>query len=446
MALTGLDIFKLLPKTNCKDCGKPTCLAFAMGLAQKKAQLSECPHASDECKEALEGAAAPPIRSFEIGVGDAALKVGGETVMFRHDEKFHNPAGVAIRVTDDMDDAALAGKLEKIKALEFDRVGQHIAVNLVLVENASGDAAKFAAAAGKVAEAVSFTPILKTCCPGAMKAAVEVCKDKKPLLYGANESNVDAMAAVAKDAGCPLVVSADGLEALADLTPKVKAAGVEDLVLDPQPAGLKATLQALTTARRAALKKGFRALGYPVIASATDECALYETAKAASLVAKYASIVVMDNAEPGAVLPVLTARQNVYTDPQKPIQVEPQLYEVGQPDENAPLFFTTNFSLTYFTVEGDIEASRVPSYILSVDTEGTSVLTAYSGDKLNEKVVADAIKKAGVEDKLKHRKLIIPGHVAVMSGKLEEELPGWEILVGPKESAFIPKFLQQVWS
>lgn len=445
MALTGIEIFKLLPRTNCKDCGKPTCLAFAMGLAQKKAQLDECPHASDECKAALEGASAPPIRKFQIGVGDDALTVGGETVMFRHDEKFHQPAGIAIRVQDDLDDAALTERLEQIKALEFERVGQHIAVDLVAVEATDSDAAKFAAVVGKVSEAVRFPLVLKTTSPEVMKAGLEVCKGQRPLLYGADESNADAMAALAKEAGCPLVVSAAGLDALAELTGKVKGAGVEDLVLDSQPGGLRAGIQDLTTARRAALKKSFRPLGYPTIASAVDEDPMYETAKAAAYVAKYASIVIMDQTGPEAVLPVLTTRQNIYTDPQKPIQVEPGLYEVGQVDESSPLMFTTNFSLTYFTVEGDVESSRVPSYILAVDTEGTSVLTAYSGDKLNEKTVAEAMTKAGVEEKLKHKKLIIPGHVAVLSGKLEEAT-GWEILVGPKESAYIPKFLQQVWT
>ncbi|MFP4056004.1 MAG: acetyl-CoA decarbonylase/synthase complex subunit gamma [Candidatus Brocadiia bacterium] len=445
MALSAMDIFKLLPRTNCRDCGQATCLAFAMLVAQKKAKLEECPHVSEEAMEALGAASAPPMQLVAIGAGDKAVQVGGETQMFRHDEKFHHPCGVAIRVSDTLDEDALAAKIETINGLKFERVGMEIAADMVALENESGEPQKFAQAAATIAEKCRCAPILMTDSPEAMKAAAQPIKDHKPLLYGANAENVEAMAALAKELECPLVVSGEGLEKVAELTEKAKEAGAEQMVIDPMARDMKGGLQGLTLARRAALLKQFRPLGYPPIAVAEAEEPIDELMLATTFLLKYAGIVVVRSDQPQEVLPLLTARMNIYTDPQKPIQVEPKLYEVGEPDEDSPLMFTTNFSLTYYSVESEVEASRVPSYILAVDTEGTSVLTAYSGDKLSEKTVKDALEKAQAESKVKHRKLIIPGYVAVLSGKIEEET-GWEVLVGPKEASFIPKFLQEVWS
>ncbi|MFH1551095.1 MAG: acetyl-CoA decarbonylase/synthase complex subunit gamma [Planctomycetota bacterium] len=444
MALTGLAIFKLLPKTNCKDCGKPTCLAFAMSLAAKKAELKECPHVSEEAKTALEGAAAPPIKLVKIGAGDGAFQTGEETVLFRHDEKFYNPTGLAIRLTDSMDDGAFKEKLDKINALRFERVGQKIAVNLVALEDKSGSAETFAAAAKKLADGTDFHIILMSSNPGNMKAAVAQVKDRRPLLYGANTDNVDAMTGIAKEAGCPIGVKADTLETLAELTQKIKAGGVEEIVIDPMPGNFHEAIKSFTTIRRLALKKTFRPLGFPIIAFASNKDPHQETMDAGAFICKYAGIVVMNGTEPWQILPLLTLRMNIFTDPQKPIQVEPKIYKVGDANENSPLMCTTNFSLTYFTVEGEVESSRVPSYILSVDTEGTSVLTAYSADKFNEKTIHQAMEKADAEHVVKHKKLIIPGFVAVLSGKLEEET-GWEIMVGPKEASFIPKYLKEIW-
>lgn len=444
MALTGLDIYKLLPKTNCKKCGQPTCLAFAMQLAQKKVSLSQCPDISEEAKKALEGASAPPIRLVTIGEGGTKLQIGQENVLFRHEEKFYRPPGVAVTIEDDLDEASFKARLEKLNNLKFTRVGTQIQIDLVAVVNKSGKGDLFASAAQKVAAGSPLNIVLMSESPENMKAAIAVCAARKPLIASATPANADAMAGIAKTSGCPLAVRADSLEAVAELTQKIKAAGVEDMVIDLSHPDPKRVLQDLTKVRRAALKRNFRPLGYPcmVVVRTTDP--YEEVAQACTFVAKYAGIVVISGTEPWQIIPILTVRQNIYTDPQKPIQVEPKLYAVGEPDENSPLMFTTNFSLTYFTVESDVEASRVPAWILAVDTEGTSVLTAYSGDKLNEKVVAKAMKDNKVEEKVKHRKLIIPGYVAVMSGKLEEET-GWEILVGPKESSALPTYLKTVW-
>ena len=442
MALTALEIFKLLPKTNCKDCGRPTCLAFAMQLAQKKAQLSDCPHISEEAKTTLEGASAPPINLVTIGVGERALSIGEENVLFRHEEKFYNPAGIAVALRDELSAEDRKSRLDAINGLKFERVGQEIAIDLVaVVESGNGH---FAETCKFVAENSSLHLLLVSGSAEKMKEAASAVAERRPLLHAATPDNWEAMAAVAKELKVPLAVRAGGLEPLAELTPKLQQAGAEDLVLDGTGSSMKESLQNLTHIRRAALNRGFRPLGYPTMVFATSEDSFEQVAQASAYMAKYAGIVVLDGDQPWQLLPVLPVRQNIYTDPQKPVQVEPKLYKVGEPDENSPLMFTTNFSLTYFTVQGEVEASRVPSYILAVDTEGTSVLTAYSGDKLTEKTVADAMKKADVENVVKHRKLIIPGYVAVMSGKLEEAT-GWEVLVGPREASMIPKYLQTVW-
>ncbi|MFC1782368.1 acetyl-CoA decarbonylase/synthase complex subunit gamma [Planctomycetota bacterium] len=443
MALTGLQIFKLLPKTNCKECGLPTCLAFAMALAQKKAKLEDCPHASEEAKASLAEAAAPPIRQVKFGVGEAQVQVGQETVMFRHDEKFYNPTVIAVSLSDKLTGDELKKRIGEINGLQFDRVGQHIQVKAITVMNDSGSADNFAAAATAVKDNSPLAMILCSESAEALAAAAGKVAEAKPLLGVATTDTAEGVAKIAKDNNCPLIVQTESVEALAELTEKVKAAGVEDIVLSLKGAGLKDQLYSLSQMRAVALKKNFRPLGYPIISCTLEGSAAEQSAEALAMVCKYSSIAVVETVEKWAILPILTAIMNIYTDPQKPVQVEPKVYAIGEPNEDSPLMFTTNFSLTYYTVESDVEASRVPSYILVVDTEGTSVLTSYSGDKLNEKVVAEAMKKHEVEKLVKHKKLIIPGYVAVMSGKLEEET-GWEIVVGPRESSVLPKFLQEV--
>ncbi len=448
MALTGLEIFKLLPKTNCKKCGKPTCLAFAMALAQKRAKLDECPDVSDEAKEKLAAAAAPPMLKVVFGKGDNQVTIGQETVCFRHEEKFHNPTVIGVTVSDKLSGSDLKKRIDSINALQFERIGIKIGVQAIAVVNDSGSSETFVKTVKTVKESCDHAMILVTNSPEAMAAAAERIKDDVPLLAQATPQTAEKMAKIAKENKCPIVSTADSLEALSDLTEKIKGEGVEDIVLcAPAGAGgeIKNLLQELSEMRVLALKKVFRPLGYPTISFVTGENADAQMASAISLICKYSGVVVIDSVEPYAILPMLTAVMNIYTDPQKPVQVESKVYPIGEPDENSPVMFTTNFSLTYYTVESDVEASRIPSYILVVDTEGTSVLTAYSGDKLNEKTVADAMAKYGVEKLVKHRKLIIPGYVAVMSGKLEEAT-NWEVLVGPRECSMLPKYLQEVWN
>ena len=443
MALTGLQIFKLLPKTNCKKCGKPTCLAFAMALAQKKAKLDECPDISEEAKSALAEASAPPIRLIKFGNGDNEVQVGQETVMFRHEEKFYNPTVIAVSVSDSLTKDALKERIEKVNSLQFERVGTHIQVNAITVINDSGSADTFATAAETVKQASGLAMILVSDSPEALAVAAGKTSDVRPLLSCAISETAEKAAKIAKDNNCPLVAQADSIEKLAELTETIKNSGVEDIVLSLKGKTLKEQLYDLTQMKALALKKTFKPLGYPTISFVLEGNADDQAAKAVSLICKHSSIVVVETSEAHGLLPMLTTIMNIFTDPQKPVQVESKVYSIGEVTDNSPVLMTTNFSLTYYTVESDAEAGRVPCYILVVDTEGTSVLTAYSGDKLNEKVVAEAMKKNKVEELVKHRKLIIPGYVAVMSGKLEEET-GWEIVVGPRESSMLPKYLQEV--
>jgi len=444
MPLSALEIFKLLPKTNCKKCGQPTCLAFAMQLAMKKVSLSQCPDVSAEAKAALESASAPPIRKVIVGSDEAAFSVGQETVLYRHDDKFYNPTGIALITKSSTPEERLGELFSQESKFEFERVGQKISINALAIIDDSGDASAFARAAGYLAEKSKLALILRSDSPDSLKAALDKCASCRPLLDGANAENLDAVAALAKEAKVPLAVIASDLEGLATLTERAKGQGIEDVILHLDIPEIGPRLENLARIRFLALKKTFRPLGYPTLVYCSDGGNNLVVAEAAACICKYASIVAVETFSAPSLLALLTVRMNIFTDPQKPVQVEPKLYPIGQPNENSPVLFTTNFSLTYYTVQADVEASRVPAYILCVDTEGTSVLTAYSGDKLNEKIVHDAMKKANLESVVKHRKLIIPGYVSQMSGALEEET-GWEILVGPRESSVIPKYLREVW-
>jgi acetyl-CoA decarbonylase/synthase complex subunit gamma len=444
MALTGIDIFKLLPKTNCKECGDPTCLAFAMKLAAGKAELSACPYVSEEAKAKLSEASAPPITPVTIGVGERALKVGGETVMFRHEKRFENPPGFAILVSDGMDDAEVDRRLANFKQLEYERIGLTLRPDLIAVKSDSGDKAKFAALAGKVKQGSDGGIILMSDNPDVMAAGLAACADGKPLLYAATEENWEKMAELAKANSCPLAVKAADLEKLAGLTEKLTGAGVKQMVIDSGSRSLRQAFEDQVVIRSSALAKKFRPLGFPTIvfpAEMTDD-PMKEAVIASIFVAKYGAIIVLSDFYGESLFPLLVERLNVYTDPQRPLATKEGIYEIGNPDENSPVLITSNFSLTYFIVSGEIESSRVPSYLLVKDTEGLSVMTAWAAGKFVSDVIAPFVKKCGIVDKVKHRKLIIPGYAAAESGGLEEELGDWEVQVGPREGSNIPAYLK----
>jgi len=445
MALTGIEIFKKLPKTNCGECGVPTCLAFAMKLAAGQAELSACPYVSEEAKAALEEASAPPIRPLAIGTGDKALKIGGETVMFRHEKRFVNPTGIAVLVTDKMNEAEVDKRLKKLNELKFERVGLTLQADLVAVKGESGDPAQFESLVKKVKEKLDGKGmVLMSEDPQVLSAGAKACADRKPLLYAATKANADAMAGLAKEISAPLAVKGDSLDELAELTTKLTAAGLKDLVLDSGARTPKKALEDQIVMRRAALVKKFRPLGFPTI---TFPCAMTndpmkETLLASMLIAKYGGIVVLSDLEGHTLFPLLLERMNIYTDPQRPMATTEGIYEVGGPGENSPVLITSNFSLTYFIVSGEIEGSRIPSWLLVKDTEGLSVMTAWAAGKFGADVIAPFVKKCGIADKVKHRKLIIPGYAAVISGELEEELPDWQILIGPREAGHIPAYIK----
>ena len=435
MGLTGLQIFKHLPKTNCKECGHPTCLAFAMALANAKISLDACPYVSEEGKEALSAASAPPIRKVVVGTGDNSIELGDETELFRHDKRFFHPTAVAIAVDDTED---VAAKVEDINNLNFERVGQRYEVDMVALINTSGDAAKFQAAAETVVKNSKRNLILVSEDPAAIEKALEVAADKKPLVYAANADNYEKMVELAKAKGCPLVVKGEGLDKTAELSEKVSGS-YKELVLDPGARETSRALADFTQLRRQAIKKKFRPLGFPVIAFTSKEDPREEMVQAGVYISKYAGIVVVRTTDKAHLMSLFSWRFNLFTDPQKPVQVEPGLYPVGEVNEDSPVYCTTNFSLTYFIVQGEVEGTRIPSYIISVDTGGTSVLTAYADARFTGEKIAESIKKLDLEDKVKHKKIVIPGLVAVLQGTLEEE-SGWEVIVGPRESSGINKF------
>lgn len=419
-------------------------MAFAMQVAAKKVGLEQCPHVSAEAKAALSEAQAPPMRTVTIGVGDQAIKVGGETVLFRHDEKFHHPTAIAIRVRDDLPEAELTQRIEKINGLQFVRVGQKIGINAIAIEQTSADGGKFVSAVKLAKEKSPLAPILISADTQALKAALETCADRRPLLCAATRENFKELPTLAKQFNCPLAVQAAALEELAGLTQEIRSLGVEDLVLAPHTQGMAEGLTKLTLLRRLALEKTFRPLGYPVMIIVHGDDPFIETAQASAYVCKYASIIVMDGLERWQLLPILTARQNIFTDPQVPNAVEPKLYKVGEPTVQSPVLVTTNFALTYFTVEGEVENSRVPAYISVVDTGGLGVLNAYADDKLTAEVIVKTVRSYGIMDQVAHKKLVIPGLVAVLKGEIEDE-GGWEVLVGPEEAAGIPAYLRNEW-
>ncbi len=445
MALTGIQIFKLLPKTNCGDCGVPTCLAFAMNLAAGKAELDSCPHVSEEAKAQLSEASAPPIRPVKMGGGEASVTTGGETVLFRHEKTFYNPTPLAAVLADD--DPGADDKLKRWMTYRWERVGLILRPEMVAVKASGDDAAKFAAMVKKVIDGTDFIPILMSENKDVLAAGLEACGDRVPLLYAATNGNLDDLVELAKDKKAPLAIKAGSVADLEPLTEKAAAAGLKDLVIDPGSRELKAAFEDSLAIRRAALMDLNRALGYPTIAFPGEmaDDPDQETLAAAMLIAKYGGIVVLSDFVAESLFPLLLERLNIFTDPQRPMTVTQGIYEINNPGPDSPVCVTSNFSLTYFIVAGEIEASRVPTWLMIMDTEGLSVLTAWAAGKFAGDAVGIFVKKSDISDKVKHQSIIIPGYAAAISGDLEEELPGWNVQIGPREAAHLPKFLKE-WS
>jgi acetyl-CoA decarbonylase/synthase complex subunit gamma len=444
MPLTGLDIFKLLPRTNCGECGVPTCMAFAMKLAAKNAELAACPYASEEAKAKIGAASKPPIRLVKIGPPGHEVAVGNEIVMFRHEKTFVHETAFAVSFSDRDSAEDMAHATATFREYALERVGEKLRLDLALVENTTGAVQPFVAAVREIAGATGCGLILKSDNMEALEAALKALAGQRPLIHAATDQNAEAAAKLALEFKAPLVARAESLDALVGLTRQLASLGVQDIVLELPAQNPAAAVQYNTIIRKAALKSNFEPLGYPILNFVTNQNHDHASlvADVSSLVCKYASIIVLDTLAYEALLPIMILRQNIFTDPQKPIQVEPKVYPVGEAGENSPVLVTTNFSLTYFMVSGEIENSGVPAHLVVVDSDGMSVLTAWAAGKFNGHKIGAAVKASGLEKQVKTRRVIIPGYVARISGELEEALPGWEVLVGPQEASDLGPFLK----
>lgn len=446
MALTGIQIFKMTPKKNCKECGCPTCMAFSMKVAQGAMDISACPYMSEDAMAELSEATAPPMKTIKIGTGDSEYSLGGETVLYRHEKTFVSKTRYAVTLCSCMDDAAVDAKLAEIAKVDYDRIGERMHVEILYVNyDAESGADKYvelvkkAAATGKVL-------VLGCTDPEVAAKALEVCKDGKPVLNGANASNYEAMNKVATDAGVVLGVGGANVDELYDTVAAIEKLGNKNLVIDTTEDTIKDTFATTVQARRAAIKDTDRTFGYPSIvnlAKVAKGDKYMQQALVSLFTMKYGSIVVMEELGYAEALPLFGLRQNLFTDPQKPMKVEPGIYPLNGADENSVCVTTVDFALTYFLVSGELERSGVPVNLVINDAGGLSVLTSWAAGKFSGNSIS-AFFKENVEDKVKTRKVIIPGKVAVLKGDIESKLPGWEVIVAPLEAVQLVKFLKDM--
>lgn len=438
-------------------------MAFATKVVNREVPIEKCsPLLTKEFAKAyaqLKEMLKPAVKEIVIGAGDRTVKVGGKLVMYRHEFTYFNPTAIAIDVTDEMAEEEMLERVKRTEQFNFEYIGQTLRLDMIAVRSTSNNPEKFKATVQKIIENTNLPLILCSLNPKVLEAGLMVASKTRPLLYAATKDNWQKMAELAIKYNCPLTVFApDNLKLLKSLTKTLLSYGVEDLMLDPgtfPSDGLADALNNFTMLRRAACKKGDELCGFPLIGvpmavwmekgEAPEEIAKWREAYLASLlIVRFADIIILHSVDGWSLLPNVILRQNIYTDPRKPVAVEPGLKVFGTPDENSPVMFTTNFALTYYTVASDIESAKVNAYLLVVDTEGIAVDSAVAGRKLTAEKIADALKTSGIESKVKHRKLIIPGKSARLSGEIEE-LSGWQVLVGPKDSSDIPKFLQEKW-
>jgi acetyl-CoA decarbonylase/synthase complex subunit gamma len=442
MALSGLDIFKLLPKTNCGDCGVPTCMAFAMKLAQKKAELCDCPHASDEAKEVLGAAGEPPIRLVRIGSSDP-LEIGNETVMFRHEKTFYHKPGIAVELRTGQSQDELLARIKETEAFAVERVGENLKADLFLIEHNCGDPAAFTAAV-ELVKANSTKKVILDCSDHqTLKAGLDLLKGGRPAVL-LKEALTDGMIDLAGSCGATLILAAASLDDLAGQAERARDAGLTDLILNLDSGNLGLQLQHNTVMRRSAVRHNFKPFGFPLFSRVGRATGADAIARAAALLCKYDSVISLHDIDRAMLYALLTLRQNIYTDPQKPIQVDPKIYPIGEPTPESPVFVTTNFSLTYFMVAGEIENSGISAHLVVADCEGQSVMTAWAAGKFVGETVAKFFKTVNVEEHVKTRKVVIPGYAAQIQGDLEENMPGWEVIVGPQEASDIPGFVKNV--
>lgn len=447
MALKGLDIFKLSPKKNCKECGSPTCMAFSMKVAQGAVSIDKCPYFSEEAKAAMSEATAPPMKTVKIGAGEEEMTLGGETVLFRHEKTFVNKTRYAVDICSCMDDATVDARLEELKHVDYDRIGERMYVELIDVEYAPESGADRYVELVKKVSGHGRVLILDCQDVDVAKAALDVCKDSKPVLNGANASNYEAMNKLATEAGVALGVRGADENELYDTLAALEKLGNKNLLFNACETSVKAAFATTVQFRKAAIKDSNRTCGYPSIVNVSKLAKgdLHLQAALLSLfTVKYGSIVIAERISYAEALPLYGLRQNVFTDPQKPMKVEPGIYPINGGDENSICLTTVDFALTYFVVSGELERSGVPCNLIVNDAGGLSVLTSWAAGKFSSGSIAKFFQEQDIEGKIKCRKLCIPGKVAVLKGELEAKLPGWEIIVAPREAVQLVKFLKDM--
>ncbi len=446
MGLTGIQILKLLPKTNCKECGFSTCMAFAMKVAAGQADINACPYVDPAVKEEIAEASAPPVRVVKLGGGDYTYSLGGETVLFRHEKRFESPPLIGTFISTKMSDEEIERRIGLYKKLQWERVGIELKPEILFVQDES-EGERFEELVKKVRQEIPWVAlVLSSSNSDVLKKAIEICGDFKPLIYGGNSQNLEEFIQLAKENKVPLTIVGKSLDEVYELSDKALQSGLKDLVLDPGSQGVKELFEDLVIIRRAAIKKKFKPFGFPVIIFPYRyaDSYLLESLIASAGICKYAGIIILSDLKAEALYNLMVERLNIYTDPQKPLVVQEGIYPINGPNGYSPVAITCNFALTYFIVNGEIEGSKVPTWLLIKDTEGLSVLTAWAAGKFGADTIAPFVKKCGIEEKVKHRKLIIPGYLAGIKGELEEELPDWEIIVGPREASGLPAFLRKL--
>ncbi len=440
MALTGLKIQKYLPKTNCKECGSNTCLAFAMKLAAKKADLADCPYASDEAKDLLGAASEPPVKAIALGPnGD--LKLGEETVFYRHEKTFVNQTALAININDDDSQEKIDKTFEDVTSYLLERVGEQLTIDMVSVTNKEKTPTQFGELVRYAWEKTGRPLVIRSDSPDALAEAAVAVKGSRSVLASATSETRKQLKTVAEENGLVLAVTAPDLDELIQLTTDLKTEGFNDLLLQFQTHTASEQFQVNSIARKAALRENFKPLGYPSLTFLDNGDDLANTVSAITEISKFGGICVLPEFDPALLVALMTVRMNIFTDPQKPIQVEPGVYEIGEPAPDAPVFVTTNFSLTFFIISGEIENSGLSAWLVVPECEGMSVLTSWAAGKFSGSSIAKFVKESGLEEKVTGRHMIIPGYVAQISGELEENLPGWSVLVGPQESADLDSFI-----
>jgi acetyl-CoA decarbonylase/synthase complex subunit gamma len=441
MALTGLQIQKLLPKTNCKECGYNTCLALAMKLAVKKVDLADCPYISDEAKHTLGAASEPPVKCVELGY-DKSIKLGEETVLYRHEKTFVHPILFAVNINDSDSPDSIKKVLNEIKQYALERVGETFGIDMVAITQKSENPQEFASLAEKTWKSVDKPLLLRSRDIKALSLAARAVKGSQSVLVSVTSDNVDELRQLAAENEHSLAVTASDLNDLVVLTEKLKGDGFNNLLLQFQTHSLAEQFQVNSIARRAALKDSYKPLGYPALRFIESDDLLQNTVSAITEISKYGGICVLPSFDPAQLATLMTLRLNIYTDPQKPIQVEPKVYPIGDPNPDSPVFLTTNFSLTYFIVSGEIENSGISAWLLVPECEGMSVLTAWAAGKFSGSTIAKFAKEIKLDEQVTTREIIIPGYVSQISGELEECLPGWKVLVGPPEAADLESFIK----